>query len=391
MKRGLLNRWVFENLDWQKINQVYAADHPRSIEQRLPPLFRQHLFGVEVWQWIALAVVTSISWLVAWVLAYLLAWFFGRIAMRTTADWDNQLVAAARAPLRVVIFVFCEWTCNAFIRFLATLEWTAYPILRALAVFGIAWFAVRVVSVTSKTIAKTYGSSDGAKYRGLRTQVAVFERILSALIALIGGAIILTQFEFFRTVGISLLASAGVAGVVFGLAAQRSLSGVISGILISFTQPIRIGDLVIVEGEQGTVEDITLTYVVIHVWDHRRLIVPVSRFLETPFQNWTRSSTDLLGTVLLQVDLSAPIALIREELRRFCTLQSQWDQKTCSVIVLDIHERSCEVRCLVSASNADDLWALRCAVREHMLGWLQGLDCGRYLPKVRVQSESRTL
>src|SRR3954465_9465689 len=176
-------------------------------------------------------------------------------------------------------------------------------------------------------------------------------------------------FEVVRNVGVPLLASAGIAGLVIGLAAQKSISTLLAGIQLSVTQPIRLGDQVVVENEFGTVEEITLTYVVIRVWDERRLVVPITTFLDKPFQNWTRATGNMLGEVLLQVDYSADIDALREELKRVLSEEGRelWDGKVQSVVVLNVLEKTLSVRALVSARDPGKLFDLRCLVRERLI------------------------
>jgi hypothetical protein len=186
--------------------------------------------------------------------------------------------------------------------------------------------------------------------------------------------------------GTSLLASASVAGLVFGLAAQRSLASLFAGIQISLTQPIRVGDIVVIEGESGTIEEITLTYVVVRIWDLRRLIVPITRFLDTPFQNWTRTGTAILGSAVVYADYRAPVGELREELRRFVAGRPEWDGKTATLDVTGVTDRALEMTAVVSAADSERNGALRSAVREHLIDWLQRLDGGRYLPRGRIDS-----
>src|SRR6185503_3018794 len=159
-------------------------------------------------------------------------------------------------------------------------------------------------------------------------------------------SIVLVQFEFVRSVGLSLLASAGLAGIVVGFAAQRSLAGIIAGLHLSITQPIRIGDSVMIEKEFGTIEEINLTYVVVRLWDDRRLVVPISRFLEHSFENWTKTTPELTGTVMLAVDYTAPVELIRKELERLCQGNEDWDGRTCSLQVVDVTDVAMTLRAL---------------------------------------------
>jgi small-conductance mechanosensitive channel len=198
----------------------------------------------------------------------------------------------------------------------------------------------------------------------------------------------LLQFEVVRSIGLSLLASAGVAGIVLGLAAQRTLGSLFAGIQLSITQPIRIGDDVIIEGEFGTIEEITLTYVVVKVWDERRLIVPMSRFLEQPFQNWTKVASELHGTVMLYTDFTLPVDLLRREVERLLENHPLWDRRTKAVHVTDAKERTLEVRVLVSAANGGNLFNLRAELREKLVAWLARTEGGRYLPGTRMREEA---
>jgi small-conductance mechanosensitive channel len=184
------------------------------------------------------------------------------------------------------------------------------------------------------------------------------------------GAIMLMQFEVVRNVGVSLLASAGVAGIVLGLAAQRTLGSLFAGIQLSITQPIRMGDEIFIENESGTIEEITLTYVVVKIWDERRLIVPMSRFLEQPFQNWTKVSSELHGTVMLQADWKTPIDELRAEVARLLKGNPLWDGRSEAVHVTDAKAGTIEVRVLVSAANATKLFELRAQLRERLVAWL---------------------
>ena len=173
-----------------------------------------------------------------------------------------------------------------------------------------------------------------------------------------------------RQFGTSILASAGIAGIVIGFAAQRTLGNVLAGIQIALTQPLLIDDIVFVEGEFGQIEEITLTYVTVRTWDLRRMILPITYFVEKPFQNWSRVSTDLLGAVVLYLDYQAPIGELRKELKRLVENNPNWDTKVCGLQVTDIKQTAIEVRALVSASNPGRVFDLRCEVREGLIEFL---------------------
>ena len=212
---------------------------------------------------------------------------------------------------------------------------------------------------------------DTYRYRGLQTRLKVLRQLITFVLVIIGAAAILMNFDPVRQIGTGLLASAGVAGVIVGLAAQKSLSTIIAGLQIALTSPMKIGDVVVVDGENGEVEEISLTYVVVKVWDQRRLILPITYFIDKSFQNWTRSSSELLGTVFLYVDYMVPIGELRAEAKRLVAESSLWDQRVFAVHVTDWKTDSVEIRILVSAAAASKLFDLRCEVREKLLAYLQ--------------------
>jgi small-conductance mechanosensitive channel len=212
---------------------------------------------------------------------------------------------------------------------------------------------------------------DNLEARKIYTQVKVLKKIAVVVIVVFTTASMLMVFDSVRQLGTSILASAGVVGIIIGFAAQRSIATVLAGFQIAMTQPIRLDDVVIVEDEWGRIEEITLTYVVVRIWDLRRLIVPINYFTEKPFQNWTRVSADLLGTVYLYCDYALPVEAVRAELQRLLQASPLWDGKVANVQVTDATEKALQLRALMSASDASKLWDLRCAVREQLLGFLQ--------------------
>jgi small-conductance mechanosensitive channel len=221
------------------------------------------------------------------------------------------------------------------------------------------------------------------------TQVRILKRALHTLIVIVTLSAVLMTFEPVRQYGVSLFASAGVAGLVAGLAARPMLSNLIAGIQIATTQPIRIDDQIVIENESGRVEEITSTYVVVRLWDLRRLIVPLSYFIEKPFQNWTRDSTDLLGTVTLHVDFTAPVEAIRARLVEIVQASKLWDGNVVKLQVTDAREASIELRALVSARSAGDAFELRCEVREQLIAFLQQ-NYPMALPHARAETLLRS-
>ena len=225
---------------------------------------------------------------------------------------------------------------------------------------------------------------DNLRARKVYTQVKVLKKIGVAVIMIFTFASMLMVFEPVRQLGASILASAGVVGIIVGFAAQRSLATVLAGLQIALTQPIRLDDVVIVEGEWGRIEEINLLFVVVRIWDLRRLVVPITYFIEKPFQNWTRASADLLGSVFLYTDYTVPLDALRQELDRVLEDSKLWDRKVKVLQVTDAKERTLEVRVLVSAADSSAAWDLRCQVREKLVGFLQR-SFPQCLPRTRAE------
>lgn len=234
------------------------------------------------------------------------------------------------------------------------------------------WLVARVVGAVEDRILLDHpvDVEDNLAARRVQTQTRVISRVLQGAVVLVGVALALMTFPQVRQVGTALLASAGIIGLVAGVAAQPVFGNLIAGLQIALAQPIRLDDVVIVDGEWGRIEEITSTYVVVRIWDERRLVVPLQWFISNPFQNWTRSSAQLLGTAFLWLDHRAPIDAIRAELQRICEADPRWDRRVCVTQITETDRHTIEVRLLVSARNSGDLFDLRCAVREGMLAFL---------------------
>lgn len=261
--------------------------------------------------------------------------------------------------------------------------------LALLLILAVTILAVRLLWIGVRAYLSRFdvSVSDNLGARRLHTQVTVVTRILTALVWVVGIAAALMTFPSVRQLGTSMLASAGIAGLVVGLAAQRTLSNFIAGLQIALTEPINLDDVVIVEGEWGRIEEITATYVVVRIWDQRRLIVPFSWFIERPFQNWTRRTAEVLGTVFLWTDYSVPVDRIREEAERIARGSNNWDGRTVGAVVTDCSERAVQVRVLASAADASKAWDLRCELREKLIAYLNREYPG-CLPRVRAAVRS---
>ncbi len=252
-----------------------------------------------------------------------------------------------------------------------------------------AWLLIEFINVLKKFLLKQYDLSDedNLRSRKLHTQINILEKVMVFIIILLGIGLILLSFESIRKVGVGIFASAGIAGIIVGLSAQKVVGALIAGIQIAITQPFRIDDAVVVENEWGWIEEINLTYVVVRIWDKRRLVLPSTYFLEKPFQNWTRSSADILGTVFLYTDYTIPIDALRSALDQILEGNKLWDGEVKVIQVTDTKATHIEVRILVSAKNSPTAWDLRVMVREQMITFIQE-NYPESLPKTRIAMEA---
>jgi small-conductance mechanosensitive channel len=340
-----------------------------------------------------LAALRSVGTLLglAWLLARLartLEALLRSVATRTEAAWDDVLLPFAGMALRLILPLL------ALILGAPTLAVSerAQVIVQnavSLALIGtIGFILVQFVNTMAKLLLQRHSIdvADNRVARGIYTQVTVLKKIAVGVITVFAVASMLMVFAPVRQLGTAMIASAGVAGIVIGFAAQKSLSALLAGFQIAMTQPIRIDDVVIVEGEWGRIEEITLTYVVVCIWDLRRLVVPITYFIEKPFQNWTRTSADILGTVFLHVDYGVPVDAVRQELTRILEASPNWDHRVNVLHVTDAKEHTLELRALASSSNASRSWDLRCEVREKLVAFIQK-DYPGSLPRLRTTFE----
>ncbi|WP_035483568.1 mechanosensitive ion channel family protein [Algoriphagus marincola] len=257
-----------------------------------------------------------------------------------------------------------------------------------LIILGFTWCLLVLTGILKRVFLKQFDISqeNNLRARKVYTQLNILQKIVNFIIIILGIGLILVSFEPIRKIGVGLFASAGVAGIIIGFSAQKAIGTLVAGIQIAFAQPFRLDDAVVVEGEWGWIEEINLTYVVVRIWDQRRLVLPTTYFLEKPFQNWTRTSADIIGSVFLYTDYSVPFDALREELDRILENTPLWDKKVKVLQVTDAKERTVESRILVSAKNSPTAWDLRVHVREKMIEFLQK-NYPAALPRSRVVLE----
>jgi small-conductance mechanosensitive channel len=339
----------------------------------------------ELYPWLTIAVVCTIVVLVALLAHRILLVLLRRLARFSTmlSAVVEETAAPAQFALPLLLVQFVMVATPVHLPFRAA----ALHVLALMLLAAFTWLAIRAVNGVGETLIRLHpGSADDNDLEGrrIRTQTRVLTRTVKFLIFLIGAASALMSFPDMRHVGASLLASAGVVGVVAGIAARPVFGNLIAGLQIALTQPLRLDDVVIIENEWGIVEEINATYIVVKIWDERRLVVPLEYVIQKPFQNWTRTGSQLLGTVFLWLDYRTPIAPLRAELERVCQAAPEWDGRIAMIQMTDSNERAVQVRALVSAADAGKAWDLRCRVRETLVDYLQR-EWPDALPRLRAE------
>jgi small-conductance mechanosensitive channel len=341
------------------------------------------------WQsWIWLVGGLVIAVVIALVVHYVVLVVLRRLARRNESKVDDLLIRHLNRPARWALAVIAAHIAIEPVTLPTGTDVFVKQIFGIAIIAVIAWVLIGLAYALSEIVLVRFdvGVRDNLRARAIYTQLNALRRVVIVAVLTIALASILMTFPRIRQLGAAILASAGIAGIVVGFAAQRTLGNLVAGLQIAFTQPLRIDDVVIVEGEWGRIEEITLTYVVVRIWDLRRLIVPITYFIEKPFQNWTRTSANILGTVFLYVDYSVPFDAIRAELTRILEGSPLWDRQVNGLQVTNVSERTIELRALVSAADAGAAWDLRCLVREKLVEFVQR-SYPHALPRVRAELE----
>jgi small-conductance mechanosensitive channel len=340
-----------------------------------------------VWQWLSVGALLVGATVLAFALQWLVLAVGGRLAGRSRVAWDNQLVVSLKGPLALLMWALVVHAGSGPIGLPdGRLGETRDLLVRSITIISLVWFAQRLLQVIVLYVTSRE-QQPGGRYRSLRTQFEFTRRFLEFGIWFVGSSVFLLQFSVVRNVGVSLLASAGVAGVVLGIAAQKSFASLFAGIQLSITQPIRLGDVVVIEGQFGTIDEIRLTYVVVRTWDNRRLIVPIAFFLDKIFENWSLAGSAMLSTVVLKVDYLADVDAFRKEIDVLLSdprVKAMWDGKTRTVHVTEADDRTMTLRLLVGAEDPNVAFELRCLIREGLIRFLRRHP--EWLPRGRSEA-----
>ena len=338
----------------------------------------------QTWLWSAALLISTI------LLALVAHRIIFAVARRVTRRSPNPLLASVvrhgERPAQLILLLAVMAAILPVLPLPPALDHAAEHIVGLGLVGCIGWLLIAVVEGFNKLVEIRHSIDvrDNLSARRIRTQVQMLRRITETIVVIVTVAVMLMTFPPIRSIGESILASAGLAALIAGFAARSTLTNFAAGIQVAFTQPIRLGDVVVVEGEWGWIEEINITYVVVRIWDLRRLVVPVSYFSEKPFQNWTRNTADLLGTVFLYTDYSLPVDAVRGELRRILESTKLWDGRVWGLQVTNATDRTMELRALMSAPDSSAAFDLRCYVREKLIFFLQQ-QFPQCLPKTRAE------
>ena len=317
---------------------------------------------------------------------YLVIFILQRLDHRYPVPLFDSALRQLRAPALLLVPTLAASVAMAFLDLGAWLHGWLRHALALVIIGGLAWAVVRVFDVWCDMLSRRYrlDVADNLHARQVHTQVQVIRRIALVVVSVVAASAMLVTFPQVRAVGATLFASAGVAGLVVGLAARPAITNLLAGLQVAFTEPIRIDDVVVVEGQWGRIEEIRTSYVVVRIWDLRRLVLPLSYFIEKPFENWTRCSANLLGTVMLYVDYQIDLDAVREEFQRILEGSPMWDRQVQVLQVTDATTQTLELRALMSAANSDDLWNLRCLVREKLILFVRAHQ-PTALPRTRLE------
>ena len=310
--------------------------------------------------------------LVFYIYRYLFLYFRKKVS-QTPGKLDNFILDLIRIPTLWFIY----WILLKIFTHIFLTDQPFFPFLQhfnsLLLIFAVAWIAIQLVKACSYYLQNRLdiNATDNLHARKSLTQIKIFQGIVNSIIVIIAISIGLLTFEQAKNIGLSLLTSAGIFGIIVGFAAQKSIGMFLAGLQIAITQPIRLDDVVIVEGEWGRIEEITLSYVVVKIWDERRLMLPVNYFLEKPFQNWTRSNAAIMGTIFFYVGFDLPVQALRDFMPELLKDNPNWDGRVWNVQVTNTNEAYKEVRILVSSSDASKNWDLRTEIREKVIDFIQ--------------------
>ncbi|MGO4911120.1 mechanosensitive ion channel family protein [Leeuwenhoekiella sp. W20_SRS_FM14] len=382
--------WLISANTVENIDSLYEVYGPRELDRMMPDWARIQFLNMPIWKFIGTLLLILISYLLGKLSLYL----FRKIFKKSDKIWVNTIAKRLATPAGWAIGVlFFYISLNKLISFGGTFASTLYAILLIAVIGTITWFIMRFIDSFMVYVAETKigdtNPEENNEARMMLTYISVARRVITFIVIIVGFSVILSQFRSLEKLGISLIASAGLATVVLGVAAQSTLGNIIAGIQIALTRPARIGDTVIIDDDWGYVEDIRFTYMVVRTWDERRLIVPLKEIISKTFENWSMTSAHQIRPITLHVDYQTDVNLIRQKFSELLEQEENWDKNHSPVVqVVDMSEKTMQVRALCSAKDASSTWDLHCTLREKLIAYISTVDSGQHLSKSRIHIQN---
>ena len=379
--------WVVSANTVENIIPLYKADGPSPLAQRIPAWAKTEIMGIAWWKIIGLAILITLCLLIARLSQYLI----NKAVKRSEQPWVNELGEKMGQPVALAISALLFYAgMKQVLSISGTWSPYLYALLLIIVIGSVTWLLMRSIDYLMDRVAERkvgdITNEENLESKRYLTMISVARKVIAFVVIVLGIGAIVSQFPSLQNLGLSLFASAGIATVILGIAAQATLGNIIAGLQIAITKPVRIGDWVLFEGEYGAVEDIRFTYLVINTWDKRRVVVPLRYFITHPFENWTMYDAHLLKPIVLHADYKIDVNLVRNKFAELLRAADAYDETLPpKVQVVDSSKESIVIRALCSARNAPIAWDLHCQLREDMVAYIARLEAGKYLAKERVK------
>ncbi len=380
--------WVISASTTENIEALYAAYGPSKLNRMMPQWMEQPVLGVRLWKFLGVFLFAGLCYLIARLLYVVVS----RLVRRSDQEWANDLGDKMTTPISLAVGSLLFYIAmNDLLSIAGGWSPYLYSLLLVVVIVSITWLIMRVIDYAIERITETQvadiSDEENLASRRLLTYLSVGRWVVTAIVVAVGISVVLGQFPQLRSLGVSLVASAGIATVILGIAAQSTLGNVIAGLQIAVTKPARIGDSIITSnGEYGTVEDIRFTYLVVKTWDARRLVIPLKYFIDHPFENWSMNDPHMLKPIVLHADFRTDVDDIRQKFAELCKNNEHYDgESEPTVQVVGSDKEAIQIRCLASAKDSASAWTLHVELREAMVRYLAGLDGGDRLARERVE------
>ena len=382
--------WLFSQRTVHKVPRLYEQYGPGPLMEYFPPELKHRLLSHDFQsQLLVIATITVMSLLVGWLLNWIMMILLNHSSHKLLASTVRRL----RAPIALFLtFMTFDLITFYFLSLSGPLISKIGPFINTLIILSIAWVTIRFTELATEHSAEHFTDriqeEEERHARQMTTHLSVARRVIIFIAIVLAAGFILRQFQMFETLSLSLLASAGVASVILGVAAHSVLGNLMAGVQVAISQPACIGDTVKFEDQYGYIEDITYTYISVRTWDLRRIVIPLSYFISHPFENWSLKNSQIIKPVYLYVDYQLDVALIRKKFEEILKTSPDWDQQVPPTLqVTSVSNKTMELRALCSAKDGKTAWSLHCWVREQLVTYIQQLQEGHYLPKQRVLIE----